>query len=328
MSSEKKRQFIINQLQGVARKEMDQRRATILCPYHNDTSPSGTVNLDLTASAPLGWYKCWSCPASKPWDELAVTLGLKKWRDEKKTADDYLDPSQFRSLVEEDTEEEDEGWDEDLAAMELTSLEDLAEKKWRSVPIPYLVKLGCKLAFHKEKNRHYIWMPVYIKGDLKGYVKAQLKKPKPYTVIEDGEEVVKKAPSYVNAPGKWSKEFGLMYYDYAARMIKRKGLNTVVLCEGPRDGIRLLRHGIPAISVLGALNWNDQKRFTLEGLGVENLILFMDGDKAGKNATKAIYASCKEHFNTRYMSLWKYEAGYDPFNCPVKFLNKVKAKLV
>lgn len=329
MSNEKKRQFIISQLQGIPNKTMDERRAKIVCPYHNDTSPSGTINLDLTANAALGWYKCWSCPASKPWDEVAVQLGLKKWKDEKKTEDDYLDPSLFKSLTQEDSENEQEGWDEDLEAMDLTSLDNLSETKWRSIPLTFLTKLGCKLAHHREHNRHFVWMPVRVKGDLKGYVKARLKKPKPYTKVNDnGEEVVVTPPSYVNAPGRWSKEFGLLWYDQAARIIKKYDLNTVVLSEGPRDGLRQLQNKIPCISVLGAQNWNDSKRFILEGLGVENLIIFMDGDKAGKKATKVIYNNCKDHFNTRFMSLWKHDKDYDPFNCPQRYIDKVKANLV
>lgn len=349
MSSEAKRNFILSQLRGIVTKDLDDRRATIVCPYHNDTEPSGTVNLNPNAGAPLGWYKCWACPASYPWDDLATRLGLKKWKDEKKTADDYLNPSQFRDMLVTEDDTEDAGWQDELDELKLSPLTSLEEDEWRSVPLDFLHKVGCKLAHHSERNRYYIWMPVYIKEDLKGYVKANLKKPKSYTFVDEkGNKRTKTPPSYVNAPGTWSKEFGLLFYDYAAKLIKRKGLNTIVLCEGPRDALRLLRAGIPAVAVLGALNWNDSKRFVLEGLEVENLILFMDGDTAGKEATKAIYANCRTHFNTKFMSLWKHvkpvldEKGnkvlnkngtvkmtkLDPFSCPKKFIQRVKRNLV
>lgn len=352
MSKDKEREFLIGELTTLNRKEIERFGAKIVCPYHADSNPSGNVNLDAEEkNAPLGWFRCWSCKESVPWSKLAETLGLRLYNNDKKKSGDYVNPSRYKEglLSQDDDEDDDES--SEAFRQELDSLQffDFQQEEWREVPTTLLKKVGCKFAYKDYNDSFYIWMPVLIQGELRGYVKAELEKPEPIVKVgKDGEAYLEKMPSYVNAKGKWSKEYGLLFYDYAVRLMKRKGLTTIVLCEGPRDALRMLRYGIPAMSVLGAGNWNEQKRFQLEKTGADNLIIFMDGDDAGKAATKAIYKDVRKHFSTRYMSLWKHskpvlnkrgkpsfdEKGnpklieYDPGNCPMKFLSQVKRNLI
>ena len=346
--NDKKYDFIVGELSTLARKEIDRDGAKIVCPFHNDTNPSGNVCLDIEETrAPLGWFRCWSCKTSVPWSELADKLGLRKYTNNKKSDKDYVDPSRYRKglLTEQGDADSDEGFERDYKDLQFF---DFQMEEWRGIPTASLEKLGCKFCYKDYTDSFYIWMPVYINKVLRGYVKAELEKPDPILKTDrNGKQWEMIPPSYVNAPGKWSSTYGLLFYDYAVKMMKRKDLKTIVLCEGPRDVIRLLRFGIPAMAVLGAANWNEKKRFQLEKTGAENVILFMDGDKAGKDATKMIYKDIKQHFNTKYMSLWKYAKpmldkkgrkvrdekgkvkmkGYDPFSCPKHFLETVKSNL-
>jgi 5S rRNA maturation endonuclease (ribonuclease M5) len=280
---------------------------------------------------------------------LAETLGLRKYSNKKKEADDYIDPAKYRKglMDSEDEEGSEEGFEKDYADLEFF---DFQTDEWRGVPTSFLDKLGCKFAFKQWNDSFYVFMPVLIKGVMQGYVKAELEKPEPVQKWNPKlrEHYMQTPPSYVNAPGKWSKEYGLLFYDYAVKLMESKGLSTLVLCEGPRDAIRLLRNGIPAIAVLGAGNWNEKKRYQLDRTKAENLILFMDGDDAGKAATKTIYKDVKDYFSTKYMSLWKYahpvlkkngkpkkdadgkvimQDQWDPGNCPKRFIRQVKTNL-
>lgn len=352
MSKDKEREFLIGELNTLTRKEIERFGAKIVCPFHGDTNPSGNVNLDPEErNAPLGWFRCWSCKTSVPWSKLADTLGFRKYTNDKRAADDYVDPTKYRDGLMSQDEEEGSEDDSEAFQRDLTDLQffEFQQDEWRDVPTALLTRVGCKFAYKAYNDAFYIWMPVLIDGELKGYVKAELEKPQPVTKRDRaGEEYEETGPSYINAPGKWSKVYGLLFYDYAVKLMRRKGLKTLVLCEGPRDSLRLLRYGIPAMSVLGAGNWNEKKRFQLEKTGAENLIIFMDGDDAGKAATKAIYKDVRKHFNTKYMSLWKHAVPvltkkgkpklddkgepvlleYDPFNCPMKYLSQVKKNLV
>lgn len=338
MSSESIRERMIDELSAVQNKKMSAERATICCPYHDDKNPSATINLSLDKTVPLGWFRCFGCKKSVPWNTLAQTLGLKTFgKGGKKSSDDYIDPSRYKDeLLDED--EVERGFDREMKEMEFF---DLQVEEWRGVPKKILERVGARLVYLDRTGDFYVWLPVMVEDELRGYVKATLEK------AEEG------GTSYINAKGTWSRQYGLLFYDFALKMMRRKGLDTIVLVEGPRDALRLLRYGIPAMAVLGAINWNDEKRYVLEKSGISNLILFMDGDDAGVEATKVIYKSCRTHFRTRKMKLWKYRTPrldkkgrqmvkelsngeekllwdneMDPGNCPLRFLRTVKNALV
>lgn len=339
--SEAQRQKMIDELSSVKNKNMSKTRATIVCPFHPDRNPSATVNLDLdNQRVPLGWFNCFACRKSVPWNTLATTLGLKTIGKAKKSADDYVNPERFKDELLDSEDVDGNAFDKEMSE-ELTFF-DFQQPEWRGVQTTLLEKVGARLCYLDRTGEFYVWLPVMVLGEMKGYVKACLEKPA-------------EGPSYFNAKGKWSGQYGFLFYDYAVELAMKKGLNTVVLVEGPRDALRLLRYGIPAMAVLGALNWNDEKRYTLEQSGIENLILFFDGDDAGLAATKGIHKSVKTCFNIKkIMKLWKertpliskktgkqkrkkladgeyrllWENERDPGNCDLRHLRTVRDALV
>jgi hypothetical protein len=335
----------LNNIPG-PKNQMD-GKVMICCPYHADGSPSMSVQMDVhERNAPLGWAYCFGCKKSVPWNSLATTLNLKKFgKKENLTSEDFSDPStmkdSFLGTALGDHEDEEVKDTDRFPDLKEYKFKDFPFEEWRDVQVSLLEKVGARLMKHKHFGTHYVFLPVYVKKVLRGYVRAQLVKP------ENGK------PSYLNAKGGWSRKWGLLYFDYAVRLMKKKGLHTMVLCEGPRDSLRFLKRGIPAVSVLGALNWGADKRGLLEDAGVKKLILAFDGDKAGWRACRKIYTDARKFFNTKYLALWKYSSAWDPvkkkfpseatikkmkkagtltgeadpFSCDIKFIKLIESNL-
>jgi len=121
-------------------------------------------------------------------------------------------------------------------------------------------------------------------------------------------------------------------------MMKKKGLNTIVLVEGPRDAIRLFRDGIPVAAILGTNNWTNAKRQILEAEEFDRVILLMDGDKAGKKAESELGPDLKKHMPTKIFPLWKVAeklsekrgevVKLDPNNMSDKLVEKLRDNLI
>jgi hypothetical protein len=216
----------------------------------------------------------------------------------------------------------------------------LKRNMWRGYHIDFLRdQIGSKIVYSETLTesgdtygRFYIWLPVHVNRKLKGYIRAQTTKP-----------TNKKFPSYLNAPGSWSLTHGLFPFDPAIRLMKSLGLTTIILVEGPRDALRLIQAGIPAMSMLGTQSWSDQKTRLLEFAGVTRLVLFLDGDEAGKNATRFLTTGYRvktdtaaaikplgDTFELKVLRLWNVEvppghpeSSLDPGNVPDIYLNKL-----
>jgi len=323
--------FIKDEIESLSdlKKKVTGGSIFIQCPYHNDNTPSGGINIDSSKTVPLGWFSCLGCGESKSWNDLAATLGirqLKKRSQTEVTPGDYLDPSRMRDALlggDDDLTESDR--DKERDEKRITFFDFPPElTKWRGYKTKFLAKLGCRYAFFDDDHtggEFIIWIPCIVNKEVVGYVKAFLEK-------EKGR------PSYINSPGKWSRSKGLLFFDYAIKMMKEQGHKTIVLCEGPRDAMRLLRYGIPAVCILGTQSWSDEKRLILEQSPAENVVIFMDGDLPnkqgvipGKVATQKIVKSLRGYMNYKYINLWKYEKGWDPGNCPRRFLDRVQDAL-
>ncbi len=310
MNKEKAKQLIYSELQTCSlRKVLSSDRAMVACPFHNDRTPSGGINLDIAESkAPLGWFRCFGCGTSVSWNDFATKAGLKKLSTNKNNTD-YLSPESYREhlLGEEDSMSLEE---------QITKLEffDFQIAKWRGFDTSFLETYGAKYCYYDTTGDFYVWFPVNVFKKLRGFVKAKIKK-------------VKGETSFINASGKWSEKHGLLFFDEALELSKRLCKRTLVLCEGPRDALRCLEQGIPAVAVLGALNWNESKRLLLEKADYEKVILFFDGDEAGKLANKKVKTNLKTYFDIKQISLWKTSPGDDPFTCDIKYLKFIKRHL-
>lgn len=268
----------------------------ILCPWHQEKTPSGQVFHGSGTRHP-GYYKCLGCGHKAGWDDLADATGMQPFgRNKSKEA--FSMPLSIG-------DEED-----DPISFELKPLPK--NKTWRSMDTNFLRRVGCKLMV-TEYGTNMIYLPIIINGEERGFVKARLKK--------DPEGI---RPSYINRKGPWSKTHGLFPFDYAIRVMKRTKSRTVVLVEGPRDALRLLSLGIPAMSILGTNTWTTRKATLLELHGVERVILMMDGDEAGILATERIRPDIKGILKLKTFKLWEIEGN--PYEEFVKIKSKAKQK--
>lgn len=323
-----KRQFVLDQLaqySGPTKKLADS--TFVLCPYHAESTPSCRIYHGVTSRSP-GYSKCYGCGERHPWNEVAPKLGLKPFGHQK-PADEYSN----LSLIPQETPDVQE-----LFVNEEMVLTDLPEgKAWRGVKTSLLTALGAKKCQvnHPEYGllKPKIYLPVLINKVLCGYIKARLAKHPDY-------------PSYINAKGPWSLTHGLFPFDFAISMAKRLKIRCVVLVEGPRDALRLLQFGIPAVCILGTQSWSPNKNRLLELAGINKIILMMDGDDAGIAATTMVGDALTTMFDIVVVKLWDIKGSpyqnfieeeapskaakaagvdlWDPCSCPESVLADIK----
>lgn len=179
--------------------------------------------------------------------------------------------------------------------------------KWRGVGADLMWELGAREGLDATGAR-VVLLPVKVGGELVGGVKALFHRGK---------------PSYLSSPGTWVKDYGLFPYDYVRGMKNSKSLAVV---EGPRDALRLIRDGFPALAVLGANNWSPIKRDLVLGLSPNPLIM-MDGDKAGRLAAQSIASSLTEAKVVDLSSISaKLGRKVDPANMPGRYVKILKAR--
>ncbi len=338
VTTSNRRQHVIDQLQAYSGvKQMTPGHAFICCPFHSEKTPSCRVFHSDTTQVP-GYFKCYGCPAKGGWDDLAEALGLVGFAH-RKPRDEFIN---FALL-----DASGKGKVETLV-MDKMEFRDLPRNKlWRSIKTNLLIALGARICVVDKsdvmdkwgkpigKLKPAVWLPVYIRGKLRGYIKARMKK----------HETL---PSYINASGAWSKTHGLFPFDYAVKVMHDKGLKTMAAVEGPRDALHLLQRGIPAVCILGTQSWTEKKAKQLELAGVERLITIMDGDCAGKRATELIVDMSSSMFKVIAVKLWALKGSpyrqfdsedepskaakaagvslWDPATMPDELLTRIKKK--
>lgn len=273
--------FILNQLDRYTGQKKRVGDSTfVTCPYHSERTPSFRI-FHSSASKSPGFGKCYGCGQTAKWDELAPKLGLQPFT--------YVPPTQqfARPILREEKE----------GSPKVTyTYSRLPEgKSWRGISTALLHDLGGKKAL-SSYGKVFIYLPVFIKGNLRGHITARMKK-------EDGR------PSYINSSGKWSERYGLFPYDHAVRNRPK----VVVLVEGPRDALRLLSYGIPAIAILGTQSWSETKSKLVEMTGAETVILAFDGDDAGLRAIELVRPLLSKLVKVKVFSLTAEDSPYWEF---------------
>lgn len=294
-----------------------------------------------------GSFKCYGCGHKCSWNELASTLGLKKYSKAKQRADSQEVPVSNLERLDADFLPDKAAKREDVRLFELDNqaavdAAGIKARKWRDFRLDFLAELGIKICYVRkidlETNavndwgRYYMYLPISVRGKTRGYIKAQIDKPRK-----------KGIPSYINSAGSWSLKSGLFPYDATKSLLSSRGLATVAIVEGPRDALRLIRHGIPALCIMGTHSWGKEKFRLVEFLGVERVIVMMDGDDAGKKSTRLLTTGVgpdgsqvcpplSESFQVKIVRLWNYDTpegeSLDPGNCPIEILDKVKRLVI
>jgi hypothetical protein len=279
---------VIQQLDNYSghKKRLNSSSTFVICPYHSESTPSGRLFHSSDSKSP-GFFKCYGCGAKARWDEVAPKLGLKPYKWTKPTV-------QYAMALRNQEQEK-----QKIVNMEFSDIPK--NKLWRSIETNLLIDIGARRIVCEYDNgfrtQSMLWFPVNVKGKQRGFIRARIHK-------EFGR------PSYLNSPGRWSQDFGLFPYDYAVRVRPK----TVVLVEGPRDALRLLAHGIPAIAILGTQSWGQRKSQMVELTGAKRCVLCMDGDDAGLRAIKLIEPQLQGLIETKVFDLAGPDSPYDQFS--------------
>jgi 5S rRNA maturation endonuclease (ribonuclease M5) len=293
--------------------------AWVCCPFHGERAPSLKFNMDPTSKFGVGSWYCFGCAKSGSW--FKFTQEYSKGNPK----------SQLERLMKSDNEIHEvvgsrnklRKLNSNLKGLTLDSLCDEfgagmsveINSDWRDIPKKVLTKAGARLIADRQGTTSVL-LPCWVHGELVGGVKARIV---PYET--------KKFSNYMNSSGEWVKNRGLYPFDTAVDRMRVWHTKTLVLGEGPRDSLNLLANGIPAMSILGINNWSAAKRDLVLSADPDQIILCMDGDRAGVSATNKLMDDFENFCDVDYIDTMKISKKLgrkvDGGNAPKSLINKL-----
>ena len=222
----------------------------MLCCFHRDNkTPSLSINVDGKKVAP-GTFYCFGCKVSGSWNTLAKRLGLAQWGKEREADNLYVDKS--IKEIKKEVEEENlklSRWD----------------RKWRRYPLEFLKRFKVRRLTDRYTELDYLWVPLHYGGDMYGYIRVRLSDKDP-------------GPKYFFSPNMTKVLF-------PGDFLLKRQTPVLILVEGIADALRLIKYKMAAASILGTVLLPTMKdQLTL--MGVKTVITCLDGDKAGRKATR------------------------------------------
>ena len=247
-----------------------------------------------------GAFLCFGCGVKgRNWNDLAVHLNADQLSDE-----DMPDPF---SLMHKDL---DRRIKKSIVDMDIPWDVEPWVRSWRNLSTGFLRAIGALRWYDDMFKCERILWPVMMYGKLEGWVARRTDEAAP------GEKL--KVP-YYNAPTMSSQDV-LFPFDFTAKM-KRK---SVVLVEGPYDSLRLLHHRIPALSILGTKNYHTDNGMHLLNMGVETIIIAMDGDEAGDAARLNIAIEIKRDYQDFEVKHFHCPRKEDPGSMGMDYIEALK----
>lgn len=321
------RQTIIEELHSlpIAKKQAGSS-LMIQCPFHDDRGPSCGVNLAVDNGIPLGFFHCFGCPAKGPWNKLAKQLGLSQFKDWQLGFTGNGSTREEKRRAPEATMKSTDQKDRLYKTIKTKEVIEWPEsQEWRGYGGKLLRKLGALM--FSEREEIMLFFPIYVNKKFVGGVKAHMEKQE-------------KRLSYINTPGSWVLNNGLLGYDYVKSIIskrvteKKKGkrYTSIVLVEGPRDVLRLLLNKIPALAILGIENFNVKKLIKILSINPNTRTIYVmpDNDKAGTEMYKKIKEIAEPYVQVRRLKLPRdldskgKVIKMDPDNAPQEIIDNVR----
>lgn len=257
------RDLIVQELEkyGGYKKDASAYRM-VVCPFHDDRNPSCGVKIEHGST--LGDFHCFGCGERGSWNKFAEKTGLltiNVWDNTVSVGhvDINTRTHLYYALTKKDVFSE-------FGVPEAVPWIDSID--WRGFSGRFLNRVGAYIAYDQYKNTAQVLFLVEFGGEIRGGVKA---------VFQKG-----KGSSYFTTKGNWVNQYGLLFFKQARTLIKNNGYNFVVLVEGPRDALRLLRNGIPAIATLGAEAVSKEKAMLVETLDIDTVYCLPDNDSGGE----------------------------------------------
>ncbi len=304
-----KEEFVRNELAKLSETTFEGDEAVILCPFHDDHTPSLRVSLvkkvrqNGKGVAPGGFH-CFSCKAGGGWNRLAEKLNLQPWdvkEHENKPQDLFWGLAKELQVL-----------SSGVYAYRKPATDGTYVEAWRELPAEFLSDIGAELLWDRVDEDYRIMLPLRnIRNELIGHVGAR----------PDNSSIPNKR-KYIMSPNFPSDQEWFCLDRLAGKTDK------VVIVEGPYDTLRFLQHGIPAIGAFGVSAFTDIKMLQLVACGISKAICCLDGDAAGRNATPELITRLQRIGITAYdMDLTTYAqdgAKIDPGDCPAEVISDLQ----
>lgn len=293
------------------KKKVGRKYINVICPWHDDHSPSLGIRIaNPTHLTPLGSVKCIACGQRGDWNSLADRLGLKRLASDTVVASEaWVDLSQYDDLVTVSALTEERILQQQFVDVHAPWP---VEDRWRGFSGHFLRRFAARSVIRYNKDRsvasRWLWFPVHVDHAVVGGFLARLNK-------REG------AASYLNSPGEWIGAKGLWPYDYVCDLAP----GYVVLVEGQRDALRLLRAGVPALCVFGSENFTRAKAGLVCSIpGVNTVYAFGDNDDAGRKFNQLVQSTLRNRIRTRVVTLPEKLEGDDPGSVPFSYIQRLK----
>lgn len=289
----------------------------ICCPYHNDRSPSGGINLAVESNIPLGYYHCFGCGIKRPWNALAETLGLhqfKGWELSFKGNGDARNSRKAKPVTYETHTQELK-----RALNTQESIDWPVYMSWRGYKGKLIKKLGGVFYNDPMTDEVMLFFPVYLNTKYKGGVRAYMEKQT-------------NGLSYLTTKGEWVRDYGLLGYELVKHVVRKHKYTAIVLVEGPRDMLRLIDNKIPALAILGSENFSEKKLLRILALStlIDTIYVMPDNDKAGTKMYKNVKRASGDMVKVKHLKLPREKdmegnlIKMDPDDAPIGLIKQVK----
>ena len=125
--------------------------------------------------------------------------------------------------------------------------------------------------------------------------------------------------SFMNQVGVYKKDilYGLYYLKEAMGRVKK-----VYLTESETDTMACYQMGLPSVSLMGRILFDDQLRELLRA-GVEEVVLFLDNDQHGQEATMKIYEKLSKTPIRTSLIKYPIHYGVESVETPYKDANDI-----
>lgn len=300
----------------------------ICCPFHDENTPSCGVVVSPAAGKPIGTFYCFGCGTGGGWNKLAEKAGFetisKKDSKVKKATFNKEEAAKLKAAV--------LGKTDKLVSTDSKPY-PFADKDWRGLNGDLIRALGGKMITNKY-GTPMLRLPVRLLGKHVTFIKARLKKREGFK-------------SYIMDNSVSTKSKGLFPYDFVDKLLRKNQTwdgkplvcRVVFLVEGPRDALRLIEAGIPALALLGTHSWSEKKARYVKILCTMydlHCVVMMDSDKAGMKAQKMVSETMKNFAPTHQIKLnvqakkWAKEnklkevPDLDPMGLPPKLFRRIR----
>lgn len=288
----------------------------VCCPFHADKTPScGVYQRRDNPRRPLGYFNCLGCGTKGEWNVFAEKTGLptiKSWNSKEKESSYSV--SRLENALLGDTGLTLRSVYKTMGCPEAQPWP--VELDWRGFKGELIASVGGKVVNDEYNDSLAVLFPIKISNKVRGAVKAVYVKK------------FSKQLSYITMQGEWVSSYGLFPYDHVKQMIRRNGYSFVILVEGPRDALRLIKLGFPAIAVLGANTMSKTKMTYITSLGIDTMYVMADNDNGGSKMWSNVKHAAQ--LPVRRLKLPReYDADnkiikMDPFSAPASLMREVK----